>query len=113
MSRCEHHSTSRSCRFNVKMSKHFVWISLLDFVLFIASWVLRSAHSTAVPQALVQVIYWITAFAGVLLATYGFVVLTRGRGEQMRASTLCILFALTPGCVGLVAILSHLGTRPV
>jgi hypothetical protein len=95
------------------MSKHFVWLSLVDFFVFLGAWVLRNTLNPAVPSTLVQVVYWVTAFAGLMLAVYGFLALTRGRSELMSRSILCILFALVPGIVGLVGILSHLGTQPV
>jgi hypothetical protein len=95
------------------MYKRFVWLSLVDLVLFVVAWAVRGTPSVSLNQTLISVLYWGSSFVGLGLAVFGFLVLTRGRAEQMARSTLCILFALTPGCVGLVALLSHLGTKPV
>ncbi|MCL6548433.1 MAG: hypothetical protein K6T30_05945 [Alicyclobacillus sp.] len=97
-----------------------IWLALLDCVAFVTAWVrngLRTASGMP-PSGWWQSVYLVSGIAGLVLAVYGFVVLVRGgmlRGglKPLRQGALVVLFAMVPGCGGLMALLSHLGTHPV
>ncbi|CAM3730820.1 hypothetical protein [Alicyclobacillus pomorum] len=99
----------------MRVTRSLVVVSGVDCVLFLAAWVLYDVPSAAFAHVhpLVGVGYWIAAFAGFVLSAWSFWVVTRGRPEDFRRSVVCILLTFLPGCVGLVELLSKLGTHPV
>lgn len=99
----------------MRVTQSFVVVCAMDCILFLAAWVLYDVPSLALDHVhpLVGVGYWITAFAGLILAVWTFCVVTRGRPEDFQRSIVCILLTFLAGCMGLVELLSKLGTHPV
>lgn len=113
----------------MRVSRSVTWLSVVDLVVFAATYGERVLvlHRTADP---LRFLYWISVWAGLVLAVYGFVALTRGgfisgagqrvsesHGKpasqtQLKRCVLCILFAFIPACVALVTLLGHIG-QPV
>ncbi|WP_067930957.1 hypothetical protein [Alicyclobacillus kakegawensis] len=92
------------------MHKAITLVALVDGVLFVAMAVWRALQS--MPGGWMPV-YEALAALGLVLGVYGFVLLIRSPQRHLRTATLCVLFALAPGCQALVSLLSWIGGQPV
>ncbi|MCL6625669.1 hypothetical protein [Alicyclobacillus shizuokensis] len=92
------------------MHRAITLVALADGMLFVAMAIWRALH--AMPGGWMPV-YEALAALGLVLGVYGFVLLIRFPQQHLRTATLCVLFALAPGCQALVSLLSWLGGQPV
>ncbi|MDQ0190514.1 hypothetical protein JI721_13640 [Alicyclobacillus cycloheptanicus] len=93
-----------------RMSSVTVWAAVLDCALFLWAFsddVVRQTRHVRVLPAL-ELLYWVTGVAGMVLAVWGFLALTRGGPLQLRKASACVLFAMIPACAALIGILSRL-----
>jgi hypothetical protein len=98
----------------MRIGRKTVALAIVNMLAFVATWVPHALHAQPgqTLDFLLHMIYLISMFLGAGLTVFGFIALTKGRPQQLRAAVLCILFAMVPGCAGLITLLSQLGTHP-
>jgi len=95
------------------VKRPIVLLALADAIVYIVVWGMGLLY-TATPFAHdMHFLYWLTAAIGLILLVYGFTVLVRGGNKRLSEAVLLVLFSMIPGLTMLVAVLSHLGTKPV
>lgn len=90
-----------------------VSLGLVNVIVFLSVWTMRFLYTGTPFAHAIQVLYWITGILGFVLLVYGFILLIRHGGRQLSEAVLLVLFAMIPGLILLIFILSHVGTQPV
>lgn len=93
----------------MRILKQLPILSVVDAVLFLLTYGIR-ALGTGPLLYIADVFYFIAMFTGLVLAIIGFISLKTSGESGLKRSVVSVLFSLVPACVGLITILTHLGT---
>jgi hypothetical protein len=99
----------------MRMPRSVVGLAVCDGIVFISLAVWRALAASLgqpFPPSL-HAVYQGLSMLGLVLGAYGFIVLVRRGQAELKPATICILFALVPGCAALVTLLGLIGGDPV